>query len=153
MIQKESEQEELSPKDIVDILKIVLSSSMVLSFKIAVAHWNITWPNFLVFHPKFGDLYSKVFGTIDTVAERIRQLDNNTIKSLKEAIQYSIIREENKYKKDLEALDSIIEDIDAMLNLLYKAKEVSEEDLDTQQILIDLCMMYSQERYLLSSNK
>jgi hypothetical protein len=40
-----------------------------------------------------------------------------------------------------------------MLNLLYKAKELSDEDLDTQQILIDLCMMYSQERFLLGSNK
>ena len=147
------QEEQLNPKDIVDILKIVLSSSTVFAFKLAVAHRNITWPNFLVLHPKFWEMRDDVWESLDKIGERIRQLECNTPKSLKETIAYSIIRETSNYQKDLEALDSIINDLDAILNLLYKAKELSDEDLDTQQILIDLCMQYSQYKYLLSSNK
>lgn len=157
MIEEYNKEEPNISWSIKDMLKIIMSSSMVLSFKIAVSHWNITWPYFLSIHPILWDIYSEIFNSdkfgIDVYWERIRQLDWNTIKWLREALQYSIIKEETKYRKDTDALSEVISDIVSMEWLLYKAKEMCGEDLDTQQILIDACMQYAQWKFLLSSNK
>ena len=38
-------------------------------------HWNVVGPQFAQLHEFFGDIYEDVYGSIDSIAEILRQLD------------------------------------------------------------------------------
>lgn len=59
-----------------DKLKQVLGTSFAFYIKAAGFHWNIEGPNFPQYHAFLGDLYNEVYGSIDQLAEIIRQLDS-----------------------------------------------------------------------------
>lgn len=54
-------------------LKQLLAHSYVMYFRAHSAHWNVVGGQFITLHGFFGDIYSDIFGSIDRVAEAIRQ--------------------------------------------------------------------------------
>ena len=57
------------------ILKEVLASTYVLYLNTQKAHWNVTGPQFHSLHTMFEEQYKGLAGAIDTLAERIRALN------------------------------------------------------------------------------
>ena len=77
-----------------DILREVLANKFILYFKAHSYHWNVEGRNFPQLHGFFGDLYTEVFGSIDTTAEELRALDQYAPLSLMELYNYKTIPED-----------------------------------------------------------
>ena len=58
-----------------ETLKTLLATSYALSIKAQHFHWNVEGPDFPQYHEFFGNYYEEVYGSIDKLAEIIRQLD------------------------------------------------------------------------------
>ena len=57
------------------LLKKLLANMFLMYFKAHSYHWNVEGPNFAQYHSFFGDLYSSLHSSIDTIAEEMRALD------------------------------------------------------------------------------
>lgn len=60
---------------LITALRITLANAFELYFKAHGHHWNVEGIEFSQLHEFFGELYTEVFGSIDTLAEEIRKLD------------------------------------------------------------------------------
>ena len=52
----------------------LLASTIALYFKASVYHWNVEGRTFPQDHEFFGDFYADVYGSVDGLAEHVRQL-------------------------------------------------------------------------------
>jgi starvation-inducible DNA-binding protein len=75
------------------ILATILSNEMTLYVKTRKFHWNISGNSFMELHKLFEDQYRILEQNIDEVAERISQLGEKTIGTMKEFIENSTIKE------------------------------------------------------------
>ena len=60
---------------LVESLKKALASTFAFYLKTHNYHWNVEGHSFSEYHTFLGDLYTEVFGAVDTIAEHIRTLD------------------------------------------------------------------------------
>ena len=60
---------------LVESLKKALASTFAFYLKAHNYHWNVEGHSFSEYHTFLGDLYTEVFGAVDTIAEHIRTLD------------------------------------------------------------------------------
>jgi starvation-inducible DNA-binding protein len=105
-------------------MKVVLADSFAMYLKAQGYHWNVEGEYFPYLHDFFGNIYGEVYGSIDTTAEQIRQIQGRAIHTLLEFDKYQSITD-----KSVESNT----DCDAMLNDLFTAN---------QQILISLMKAY-----------
>jgi len=132
-------------------LNAILASLEVLEYKLEAIHWNETWEWFLYLHPMFWDLYEKIEMHSDLIAERIRQLGWNTLLNLSDVVKESFINEKEKVDWIKECVKYVRNDFKLFEWIIKEFSEKLEDDLATQQILIDLQMFFSQQIFLLSS--
>lgn len=79
-----------------DDLKTVLGTTFAFYVKAAGFHWNVEGPDFPQYHSFLGDLYQEVYGSIDKMAEIIRQLDSYSPGALSRYIELSAIQEQTQ---------------------------------------------------------
>lgn len=75
-------------------LRIALSNTFIMAFKVQSYHWNVEGMFFPMLHGFFGDLYSSLLTPIDDLAERIRTVDRYAPVSLAEIINAGTIQED-----------------------------------------------------------
>jgi starvation-inducible DNA-binding protein len=56
----------------------LLASTIALYFKASTYHWNVEGRNFPQDHEFFGEYYADVYGSVDSLAEHVRQLGGYT---------------------------------------------------------------------------
>ena len=61
--------------NVLPAFQAILDASQALALRTHEAHWNVKGPFFGPLHGLFGDFYDFLEGFVDTVAERIVQLD------------------------------------------------------------------------------
>jgi len=135
----------------IQLLKELLASIVVFTYKVQNLHWNIKWRGFLYIHPKLWDLYDAVFDQQDKLAERIRQLKWNPSTSLEESLSLSWIEETKEF---FSSEWGLYEALKWLIFLESASKALAERlgsDLATQQLVLDFQMFYSQEIFLISS--
>ena len=74
-------------QELIEQLKVILGTNFDLYLKSHNYHWNIEGVNFPQYHSFLQDLYTEVYGSVDTIAELIRTLDSyapGTLGRLKE---------------------------------------------------------------------
>ena len=69
---------------LIRLMQTVLADSFVMYTKAHGYHWNVEGKLFPMLHDFFGDIYAEVYGSIDSTAEQIRQLQGRAIHSLLE---------------------------------------------------------------------
>lgn len=75
--------------ELVASLQALLGNTYVMYFKTHSYHWNVEGINFPQYHEFFGELYSDIYDSIDTIAENLRKLDVYAPISLAEVIAVS----------------------------------------------------------------
>lgn len=89
-------------------LKVSLANAFAFYLKAQFYHWNVTGDNFPQYHKFLGELYEEVYGSIDSIAELIRTINEVAPGSFGRYKELSQIQ-------DAETVPSA----SAMLNTLY----------------------------------
>jgi starvation-inducible DNA-binding protein len=118
---------------LVDELKKIYGSSMVLAIKTRAFHHNVTGENFPQFHDFFQKLYDGIYDQTDKCAELIRQLDSYAPSSMSRMIELSVIDEQTKIPRADGMLSELLEDNLTILDL-YKSAFVEAESENEQGI-------------------
>ncbi|KIO51531.1 Dps family protein [Flavobacterium hibernum] len=91
------------------ILATILSNEMTLYVKTRKFHWNISGNSFMELHKLFEDQYRILEANIDDVAERISQLGEKTIGTMKEFVENSTLKESpNEYPSQKQMLEELL---------------------------------------------
>ena len=77
--------------ELIEQMKVVLADSFVMYTKAHGYHWNVEGNLFPMLHDFLGDIYAEVYGSIDTTAEEIRQIQGRAIHTLLEFDKYRTV--------------------------------------------------------------
>ena len=80
---------------LIQTLKELLGSTVALRYKAHGYHWNVEGDDFQQYHELFGDIYTALDGSIDTMAEWIRMLGDYAPFKLSRFSELSNIPETN----------------------------------------------------------
>lgn len=67
--------EDNARKVAIDELSQRLADALAVQLALKQAHWNVKGPNFIAIHELFDQVYGRLEGHVDTIAERIKMLD------------------------------------------------------------------------------
>lgn len=118
---------------LVDTLKVLLATSYTFAIKIQGFHWNVESPDFPQYHEFFGSYYEEVYGSIDRLAEIIRQLDSYSPASLVRFAELSQIQDQVKIPRAELMLQELYQDNTTVLNMFKEAFHIAN-DADEQGI-------------------
>jgi starvation-inducible DNA-binding protein len=102
-------------------LQKTLADAFTLYFKAHTFHWNVEGPDFKQYHDLFGGIYEEVFGSVDDIAEHIRQIDGYTPTALKQLSQLTIISEEETVMPALQMVKNLLDANNLMLVSLMRS--------------------------------
>ena len=68
--------------DVLDALDLVLADMFALYVKTKNSHWHVSGPHFRDYHLLLDDQASQIFATTDVIAEWVRKLGRQTLKSI-----------------------------------------------------------------------
>lgn len=113
-------------EELIDRLNRFLASTYVFYLKSHFYHWNVTGPDFPQYHEFFGNVYEEVYGSIDMVAEHIRQLSGIPENAPSALMRNSYISEakNTKYVKDI--IVELLDDVDRLSSDLVDINKISD---------------------------
>ena len=112
--------------DLVDGMRVFLASNFTLYLKTHGAHWNVTGMFFQSLHELFGNQYEDLFAQVDTIAEKIRELDAFAPASLKEYGKLSIIDDSDDILDAKGYVERLLLDHERMILFLNKLFVIAE---------------------------
>ena len=115
-------------KTLIDGLRVLLASNFVLYLKLHAAHWNVKGMFFLELHKLFEDQYNDLWNNVDTIAEKIRQLDATVTITPQEQMTLSMIDSDQAIQDPKEYVLTFIADHDKMIFLLNKVFKLAEAE-------------------------
>jgi len=101
--------------DLIEQMKVLLADSFVMYTKAHGYHWNVEGKLFPMLHEFFENIYTEVYGSIDSTAEQIRQIQGRAIHTLLEF---------DKYRTVPDAAITVPTDNTAMLSDLLSANQL-----------------------------
>jgi starvation-inducible DNA-binding protein len=113
-------------EELINSMKRVLADSFAFYLKAQYYHWNVEGPDFKQYHDLFGEIYEKVYGSIDSTAEQIRALDSYAPGSLSRFMELKAISDENTIPPALVMISRLLTDNDIIISGLNTAFENSE---------------------------
>jgi len=90
-------------------LQKTLADAFTMYFKAHTFHWNVEGPDFPQYHDLFGNIYQEVYGSIDLLAEHIRQIDAYTPTSLKQLSGLTVVTEDETVMPALQMIKSLMD--------------------------------------------
>ena len=140
--------------DVVSELNTMLANLQVFRQKTQACHWALRGSDFFTLHPFTGTLYDDAVSFIDKIAERVRQLDEFPLMTLKAVLDESEFDEfdpsdasqKTMASKILEDLDTLVESSNSMAIDADK-----EGDRVTAMLLDDLSTTFGKNLWMLKS--
>jgi starvation-inducible DNA-binding protein len=118
--------------DISGALNSVLADVFALYLKTKNFHWHVSGPNFRDYHLMFDDQGDQLFAMTDELAERVRKVGGNTLRSIGQIAKMTTIAEnEADYVDPQDMLAELREDNQQLIRRLRAAHEVCAEHDDT----------------------
>ncbi len=119
-----------------------LADTYTLYLKTHNFHWNVTGPMFNTLHVMFETQYTELWTAVDTIAERMRALDEPAPGSYSEFAKLTSIQEarpgvtpaNEMIAQLLEGHEAVIRRARAIFPAAEKAGDVATEDLLTQRM-------------------
>jgi starvation-inducible DNA-binding protein len=112
--------------DLTTGLKVLLASHFVLYAKTHAAHWNVTGMFFFELHKLFEEQYNELWDNVDTIAEKIRELDARPTISPQDQINLSIIDPNQDIMDATGYISLLLADHNRMIMLLNKVFALAE---------------------------
>lgn len=112
---------------LVEKMDKLLASTFTFYLKIHQFHWNVEGQDFHQYHEFFGDLYSEVWGSVDTTAEQIRALGAKSKGSLTAFKDLSVIRDQMTDLSIQEMNSMLYRDNEAIIAVLNEVHEEADK--------------------------
>jgi starvation-inducible DNA-binding protein len=77
--------------ELIKSLKVLVSDVVTFYFMAHGYHWNVEGQDFSQYHSHFADIYEDAYGSIDSIAENIRKLDDYAPFSLKKYMELTTV--------------------------------------------------------------
>ncbi len=131
-----------------------LADLHVLYSKLHNYHWNVVGIGFFEMHLKLEEFYTATAIEIDTVAERILQLEERPLASMKSYLEVTTLKEAESVKiKPANAAADILNDYEAVLKEIREIVLLASENNDDQTVaLLDGAIAnYEKQIWMLSA--
>lgn len=110
-----------------DNLKKSLADAFAFYLKAQFYHWNVEGPDFIQYHDFLGDLYEDVQGSVDTIAELIRTLDEYAPGTLRRIQELTSITESDVIPSGIEMMRNLYtENLKLLVTLMTAYKDATE---------------------------
>lgn len=125
----------------------------VLYMKLHHFHWFVKGPHFFTLHEKFEELYEEVTGHNDNVAERLLQLNEKPISTLKECLELTTIKEASTIGIDVEMVEELVSDLKTVDEELLATIKLAGEDNDegTVDLLLGISESFQKHIWMLTA--
>ena len=114
--------------NLVDGLRVFLASNFVLYAKTHSAHWNVKGMFFFELHKMFEEQYIELWNNIDTIAEKIRQMDADVTITPADQQNLSIIEPIQTIQDGKGYLGTLYMDHNRMIMFLDKLFKIAEAE-------------------------
>lgn len=128
-------------KEVAHNLSKLLADTYTLYLKTHNFHWNVTGPMFQTLHALFMEQYTEMWNAVDTIAERIRALDEVAPGSYSEFAKLTSVTEAKGVPPAREMLTQLLEGHEAVIRTaraalpsVEKANDEASMDLLTQRL-------------------
>src|ERR1700761_3296329 len=124
------------PKAAVDkisaALNALLADAFALYLKTKNFHWHVSGRHFHDYHLMLDEQSDAIFATTDQLAERVRKLGGNTLRSIGQVSKLQTIKDNNEdYVPPREMLRELMEDNKHMAAAMRKAHELCDDNEDS----------------------
>lgn len=99
-------------------LNELVSTWSVLYTKLHNYHWYVSGPSFFTLHVKFEELYNEVTLNLDDLAERILSKGGKPVATLKEHLEFSLIKEASGKEDATKMVEKLIADFKTIMKAL-----------------------------------
>jgi starvation-inducible DNA-binding protein len=139
--------------DKIQSLKLLMSDSLVMFNKLHNLHWNVKGLQFFEIHQKTEGYYQLFSTLFDDLAERLLQIGEVPVVTLKNALETSQIKEESRVSFNAtEVLTIIKADFQIFLQSFRKLEEQSEGDSTTQSFAQDQVKFLEKELWMINQS-
>jgi starvation-inducible DNA-binding protein len=115
-------------KELIDEMKIGLSTVFAFYLKAHYFHWNVEGPNFAQYHDFLGELYTEVFGSVDSFAEQLRALGSYAPGSLERFKEMSKIEDETNVPGATAMIRQLMLDNEIIIDQLNKINKLADDN-------------------------
>ena len=106
--------------------KIAFASEFTFYLKAQFFHWNVEGINFQELHALFSTVYSEVYDSIDSFAEKIRAMGAYAPGSNSRFSVLSVISDETEVLPAEQMVQELLQDSDNMVKVLKKVYDIAE---------------------------
>jgi starvation-inducible DNA-binding protein len=118
-------------KDIAGAMNAILADVFALYLKTKNFHWHLSGPHFRDYHLLLDEHAEQLFGMTDPIAERIRKIGGQTIKSIGQIARLQrILDNEADYVEPLDMIAELLDDNKTLTERLREAHDVCDEHRD-----------------------
>jgi starvation-inducible DNA-binding protein len=115
-------------KELIDEMKVGLSTVFAFYLKAHYFHWNVEGPNFAQYHDFLGELYTEVFGSVDSFAEQLRALGSYAPGSLERFKEMSKIEDETNVPGATAMIRQLMLDNEIVIDQLNKINKLADDN-------------------------
>ena len=140
-------------QELITALTKVMADTFAMYYKAHSSHWNIEGPNFPQYHDFLQNLYTVLWNTVDTIAEKIRQLGGYAPSSLSELMSHTMVTENTGTYSDQEYLTRLLDAnnlVLASLLMAYKEAEAATE-IGVSNFIQDRVMAHQKHGWMLKA--
>ncbi len=136
----------------IENLTTVLSNEMVLYVKTRKFHWNVSGNSFMELHKLFENQYNELEENIDEVAERISELGDKAIGTMKEFLEHATLVESSDFDNQKQMLRELLEDHETIISEtreIVENMEKESKDYGTIDFLTSLMLSHESKAWIL----
>lgn len=123
-----SDLEEKGREKVAESLNRLVADAFALYIKTKNFHWHMSGRHFRDYHLLLDEQADQIFATIDPLAERVRKIGGNTIRSVAHVAQLQRVKDNDK---------DFVTATDMLADLLVENKKMARNMRDAHQIADD----------------
>jgi starvation-inducible DNA-binding protein len=118
-------------RDVAGAMNALLADVFALYLKTKNFHWHLSGPHFRDYHLLFDEQASQIFAMTDPIAERVRKIGGNTIRSIGQIAHLQrVLDNDAEYVDPEDMLAELCEDNKGLTSRLRAAHDVCDEHRD-----------------------
>jgi starvation-inducible DNA-binding protein len=118
-------------KDIAGALNAVLADTFALYLKTKNFHWHVSGPHFRDYHLMFDEQGAELFASTDALAERVRKVGGNTLRSIGDIARKTRITDNDAaYVSPDDMLAELRDDTQRTIQAMREAHDLCDEHND-----------------------